>query len=97
MPSAAIETYSYDEALSELTIRFVGGATYVYWMVPATVAAGLAAAPSRGAYVNSRIKDRYPFRKVAEGEKAPRPARRVKRSTPSLKDRLGASLFDDSE
>jgi lysyl-tRNA synthetase class 2 len=95
MPSAAIEAFSYDEALSELTVRFVGGATYVYWMVPAPVAAALAAAPSRGAFVNARIKDRYPFRKVGEGEKAPRPAKRLQPSAPSLKDRLGASLAED--
>jgi lysyl-tRNA synthetase class 2 len=95
MPSAAIEAFSYDEALSELTIRFVGGATYVYWMVPAAVAAALAAAPSRGAFVNARIKDRFPFRKIAEAEKAPRPAKRPKRHGASLKDKLDASLFED--
>jgi hypothetical protein len=97
MPSTAIEAFSYDEALSELTIRFVGGATYVYWMVPAATAAALAAAPSRGAFVNSEIKDRFPFRKIAEGARTPRPAKRPKPkpSAPSLKERLGASLFDD--
>ncbi|MBN8993833.1 MAG: KTSC domain-containing protein [Rhizobiales bacterium] len=97
MPSAAIEAFSYDEALSELTIRFVGGATYVYWMVPRAVAAALASAPSRGAFVNAHIKDRFPFRKIAEGEKAPGPAKRRRHgpSPPSLKDRLGASLAED--
>jgi hypothetical protein len=97
MPSAAIEAFSYDEALCELTIRFVGGATYVYWKVPAATASALAAAPSRGAFVNSEIKDRFHFRKIAEGTGIRRPAKRpnARPSTPSLKERLGASLFDD--
>jgi len=95
MPSTAIEAFSYDEALSELTIRFVGGATYVYSLVPASVAASLEAARSRGAFVNGRIKDRHPFRRIAEADGTPDRTGPAKPATPSLKDRLGASLLDD--
>jgi len=99
MPSAAIDTFAYDEALCQLTIRFIGGATYIYWLVPRAVASALASAPSRGAFVNGEIKGRFPFRKIAEGDEAARrPARRRRRgsgSAPSLKDRLGASLSED--
>lgn len=92
MPGAAIEAFSYDEALSELTVRFVGGGTYVYSLVPATVVKALDAARSRGAFVNARIKDRYPFRRIAKAEMAPA---RARPGRPSLKERLGASLFED--
>jgi lysyl-tRNA synthetase class 2 len=95
MPSTAIDAFSYDEALSALTVRFVGGATYVYSLVPAAVVRELEAARSRGAFVNARIKDRYPFRRIAEAKKAPARARPAKPAAPSLRERLGASLFDD--
>jgi hypothetical protein len=91
MPSAAISSFSYDAARSELTIRFAGGAAYVYSLVPAAVAAELAAAPSQGAFVNQRIKDRYPFRKLAGAKSSIADGS----ASPSLKDRLGASLADD--
>ena len=97
MPSTAIEAFSYDEALSELTIRFVGGATYVYSLVPAAMVIGLEAARSRGAFVHARIKDRYPFRRIAEGKKIPAGAKPAKSASPSLKEWLGASLFNDDK
>jgi hypothetical protein len=95
MPSTAIEAFSYDEALSELTIRYVGGAAYVYSLVPASVVRLLEAARSRGAFVNGRIRDRYPFRRIAEADKTPDRAGPAKPAAPSLRDRLGASLDDD--
>lgn len=95
MPSTAIDSFAYDEALAELTVRFAGGATYVYWLVPASIATGLGSARSKGAFVNERIKDRFPFRKIAEGDKAAQPVAPAKPRPPSLKERLGASLDDE--
>lgn len=92
MPSAAIRSFDYDASRHELTVRFAGGVAYVYSLVPARLVGELEAAPSRGAFVNQRIKDRYPFRKVGEASVRRRaePVRRL-----SLKERLGASLAED--
>ena len=65
MPSTAIEHVSYDEASRELHVTFVGGATYTYYDVPKQVYAAFRAAPSKGQFVNSYVRDRYDFRRHA--------------------------------
>ena len=64
MPSGVIRDSSYDADRHELTVRFSNGRAYVYSLVPAAVAAALAGAPSKGAYFNAHVRDRFPFRKV---------------------------------
>jgi hypothetical protein len=64
MPSGVIRDSTYDADRHELTVRFSNGRAYVYSLVPAAVAAALAAAPSKGAYFNAHVRDRFPFRKV---------------------------------
>ena len=61
MPSTAIEHISYDEATRELRVTFAGGGAYTYYQVPRQVYAALRAAPSKGQYFNTNIKDRYDF------------------------------------
>lgn len=80
MPSRAIRAFDYDADRHELTIAFASGRTYVYSLVPATVAEAFAAAPSKGAFHNAYIRDRYPYRKVA-----------TPRSAASLREQLAAS------
>jgi hypothetical protein len=65
MPSTAIEHISYDEAGSELHVKFVGGGTYTYYGVPKSVYEGFRASSSKGTFFNNLIKNRYDFRRHA--------------------------------
>jgi hypothetical protein len=65
MPSGVIRDSSYDTDRHELTVSFTSRRVYIYSLVPAAVAAALAGAPSKGAYFNAHVRERYPFRKVA--------------------------------
>lgn len=57
--SSAVESFRYDPEKKNLDIKFVGGnKEYRYPDVPRSVANGLYAAPSKGAYVNS-VVSRY--------------------------------------
>ena len=85
MASKAIRAFDYDEARNELTVTFTRGPTYVYWLVPAAVAAAFAASPSPGVFHNTHLRDRYPFRKV---KAAPGP------SSGALRELLAASVAD---
>jgi len=65
MPSTAVEHISYDEAMRELRVTYVGGGTYTYYGVPNQVAAAFREARSKGQFVNQFVKNRYDFRKHA--------------------------------
>jgi hypothetical protein len=65
MPSTAIEHINYDEAARELRVKFVGGGTYTYFGVPRSVYEAFRAAPSKGAFLNNFIKNRYDFQRHA--------------------------------
>ena len=60
--SSSVEAVGFDPARNELTVRFVGGGTYVYGMVPRAVFEALLGAESIGRFVNERIKPRHPVR-----------------------------------
>ncbi len=75
MASSVIRSFSYDAARNELSITFVSGKIYVYQLVPKGVYEAFAAAPSKGAYFNQYIRDRYPFREIAERERRCQAAR----------------------
>ena len=75
MPSGVIRDSDYDAARHELTVRFTNGRVYVYSLVPAAVAAALAGALSKGAYFNTHVRDRFPFRKVVALVAPARPKR----------------------
>jgi hypothetical protein len=59
MPSTVIRDFSYDSETSELWITFVSGRQYVYAGVPQEVFDAFKAAPSRGSFFNSEIRDEY--------------------------------------
>jgi hypothetical protein len=67
MPSTAIRTIFYVPAKRELWVTFVSGRRYVYTEVPSDVFDAFKTAPSRGAFFNHRIRDRYGFREVTRG------------------------------
>jgi hypothetical protein len=64
MPSKVIRAVVYDDSRNELTVTFKRGATYVYSLVPAALAAAFAASETKGAFHNKHIRDRYPVRKA---------------------------------
>jgi hypothetical protein len=65
MPSTAIEHISYDEAATELHVKFVGGGTYTYYAVPKAAYEAFRSAPSKGAFLNNFIRNRYDFQRRA--------------------------------
>ena len=58
-PSSAIRHLAYNRAKRELHVFFRNGGEYTYFDVPAGEYQALVDAPSRGAFLNSRIKGRY--------------------------------------
>jgi hypothetical protein len=64
MPSSVIRSFDYDAARNELSITFVSGKVYIYQLVPRQVYEAFHAAPSKGAFFNQHIRDRYPFREI---------------------------------
>ncbi|MBN2466069.1 KTSC domain-containing protein [candidate division WOR-3 bacterium] len=58
---------SYDEGSRRLIITFRSGSVYEYTDVPRDVYLGISAAPAKGVYLNTYVKDRYPFRVTTSG------------------------------
>jgi hypothetical protein len=67
MPSTAISFISYDRDRGMLTVTFVSGRRYQYYGVSSDVVSAFRNAPSKGAFFNQRIRDRYRFREVTAG------------------------------
>jgi hypothetical protein len=70
MPSTVIRRYAYDHSTGELWVEFVTGRRYVYSEVPREVADALGSAFAKGAYFNTRIRDRYQHREVTHEDHA---------------------------
>ena len=68
MPSTAIRRFAYDQSEGELWVEFTSGRRYVYSDVPEEVAQTFRGAFAKGAYFNSRIRDRFPHREVTHEE-----------------------------
>jgi lysyl-tRNA synthetase class 2 len=64
MPSTVIADIEYNSEFSRLTVTFTTGRIYDYYAVPAEVVAAFQAAPSKGAFFNTRIRDHFPFREI---------------------------------
>ena len=64
MPSSVIGNFNYDPAHAKLTIVFTTGRVYEYYTVPAEIFDEFRKAPSKGAFFNAAIRDRYPFREI---------------------------------
>ena len=63
--SSAVSSVGYDPRTKALDIEFAGGVVYRYAPVPDRVVRQLLRAPSKGRFVNARIRDAYPFRRIA--------------------------------
>ena len=64
MPSTVIADIIYEAERDLLVVTFTTGRIYEYRGVPADVAAALESAPSKGAFFNADIRDRYACREV---------------------------------
>ncbi len=64
MLSSVIKDFEYEPELARLSIVFTTGRMYEYFMVPPHVSASFHAAPSKGTYFNTRIRDHFSFREV---------------------------------
>ena len=62
--SSAIAAIGYDEQAEEAYVQFVGGTTYAYGRVSATLWAYFRTAASKGRFVNVILKPRHPCRKL---------------------------------
>ncbi|MES2119616.1 MAG: KTSC domain-containing protein [Pseudomonadota bacterium] len=70
MPSTVIRRFAYDPGRHQLWVEFVTGRRYVYEDVPDEVANTFRSAFAKGAYFNTRIRDRFKHREVAHAEDA---------------------------
>lgn len=61
--SSNIEAIGYKSDEQELYVRFLSGATYVYYGVPEHVYEEIMGAPSKGSYLNRVIKGVYEYAK----------------------------------
>lgn len=63
--SSNLYSVGYEPEMSVLEIEFRGGRIYQYSNVPAQVYKGLMNAGSHGQYFHQRIKEVYPYRRIA--------------------------------
>ena len=68
MPSTVIRRFVYDQTAGNLWVEFTTGRKYVYSDVPVEVADAFRLAFSKGIYFNTRIRDRFPYREIANAE-----------------------------
>ena len=68
MPSTVIRRFVYDEMEGNLWVEFTTGRRYVYSGVPQEVADAFRGAFAKGVYFNTRIRDRFPHREVAQAQ-----------------------------
>ncbi len=62
--SSNIEQIGYEDSTQELSVRFKGGAVYVYQSVPGVVWADFIGSESKGKFLNENIKGQYEFGRV---------------------------------
>ena len=70
MPSTVISRFVYDQNEHQLWVEFTTGRRYVYSEGPDEVAIAFRCAFAKGAYFNSRIRDRFPHREVTHEDEA---------------------------
>lgn len=62
--SGNIARVGHDPVTLTLTVAFVSGGLYEYYLVPVGVFAALLAAPSKGRFLHREIKGRYPYARL---------------------------------
>ena len=62
--SSNLSAVGYDPSDSTFVVRFRNGTTYKYLRVPQTLFDALVRAPSKGAFFNENIKERFQYLRV---------------------------------
>jgi hypothetical protein len=62
--STNIASIGYDEPSETLEIEFINGTVYQYYNVGAALFEQLMQAPSKGQFLNTYIKNAYPYSRV---------------------------------
>lgn len=62
--SSNVRSVGYDPSAMTLEVEFHDSSVYQYRSVPGSVHAGLLGAASKGSYLASHIKNRYPTMKI---------------------------------
>ena len=63
--SSTIESIGYDAHAQTLEIEFESGRVYQYYGVPDHMHSQIMQAPSKGSFLNSYIKNRFPYSRIA--------------------------------
>lgn len=64
VPSTNISSIGYDEVTETLEIEFLNGTIYQYFNVPKNMYDQLMQAGSKGKFLNTYIKNAYPYSRV---------------------------------
>ncbi len=59
--SSNIEAIGYEDRSQELHVRFVSGASYIYYDVPRQIFDNLVEATSKGSFLNREVRGVYRF------------------------------------
>jgi hypothetical protein len=62
--SSNLVSIGYDPKSQTLEVEFQSGAVYQYYTVPSTIYEALRTATSKGQFLNSQVKDRFPYARV---------------------------------
>ena len=64
MPSSVIADFEYDPERAQLSVTFVSGRAYRYFLVPPDCVDRFTSAQSKGHFFNKYIRDKYPCREI---------------------------------
>jgi hypothetical protein len=62
--SSAVVSIGYDASTQTLEVEFIHGGVYQYYNVSSGVYDALMSAASKGQFIASQVKDRFPFARV---------------------------------
>jgi hypothetical protein len=62
--SSTVASIGYDEKSETLEVEFLNGTIYQYYNVPAALFEQFRIAPSKGQFLNTMIRNAYPYSKV---------------------------------
>lgn len=62
--SSNVVAIGYDRPTQTLEVEFLKGAVYQYYGVPENMYDNIMSAPSKGVFLNTYIRDSYPFSRV---------------------------------
>ena len=64
VPSSLVRAVGYDEPAETLEVEFQNGRVYQYYGVPEQMHSQFMAAQSKGQFLNTYIKNQYPYSRV---------------------------------